>query len=732
VIYDEAKFWKGQKRNMKIAIVFNRDSKNVINLFGTPNRELIGQKTIKRIVDALKEHKHRVQAFEGDKDLIDRLEEFMPRVLKGELPGLVFNVSYGIQGQARYTHVPSILEMVGIPYVGSGPLAHGLALDKVVAKMIFRQHGLPTPDFAVLDSWDDQVPEDLSFPLIVKPKNEAVSFGVTIVHDEDELKEAARIIFDKFKQQIVAERYIEGREINVGLIGNNPCDAFPPVELLFGNQGPAIYTYQDKVHKSGREIGFECPANIGQETTREAQRLAQRAFEVLGCFDCARVDMRLDAEENLYLLEVNSLPSLGEHGSYTIGAEYVGLDFAALANRLVEVASARYFGTPKPMRMSKKKADAGQLVMSFLTQRRDQIERRLRAWTNLHSRTSDPFGIQQAVKKLGQMLDEIGLSSVDEYTDGRTVWTWQTQAGLKGGTLFVGHLDIPLDLDIPVQEFRRTPEWLHGEGIGLSRAPLVMLEFVLKALRSLKQLCATPVGVLYYADEGRDNIESAKAIVAASAEAERVFVLRPSNPQNKVVTQRRGWRKYRLVVEDVPAQLGKARKRPNVLSWTCSRIEELSKLSSRDKRISVAISDIRPTAFPMLLPHRVEATLSLSFGDRSTADASEKSMREIFAAGGFRHQLEVISDRPALKNRSQNKKLAAELSEVAAKWEIPFGQETALWPSAAGLVPASTAVVCGVGPVAKDLYTPNEAVERISLLQRTLLIAEFLAKQVQG
>ena len=115
---------------MKIAIAYNRDSKNVINLFGIPNRELIGQRTIKRIADALRAHKHRVKAFEGDKDLIDRLEEFMPRVLKGEQPGLVFNVSYGIQGQARYTHVPSILEMVGIPYVGSGPLAHGLALDK--------------------------------------------------------------------------------------------------------------------------------------------------------------------------------------------------------------------------------------------------------------------------------------------------------------------------------------------------------------------------------------------------------------------------------------------------------------------------------------------------------------------------------------------------------------------------------------------------------------------------
>ena len=136
---------------MKLVIVYNHDSHNVINLFGTPNHEKIGKKTIRRIADALKANGHQVKAFEGDKDLIGRLEEFMPRVVKGELPGLVFNVSYGIQGQARYTHVPSILEMVGIPYVGSGPLAHGLALDKVVAKVLFRQYGLPTPEFAVVD-----------------------------------------------------------------------------------------------------------------------------------------------------------------------------------------------------------------------------------------------------------------------------------------------------------------------------------------------------------------------------------------------------------------------------------------------------------------------------------------------------------------------------------------------------------------------------------------------------
>ena len=159
---------------MKIAVVYNRESQSVINLFGVPNREKYGKPAINRIVRGLKKGGHQVISLEGDKDLVDRLEEFMPKVVKGERPGMVFNLSYGIQGQARYTHVPGILEMVGIPYVGSGPLAHSLCLDKVVSKMIFQQNGLPTPDFAVLNEPGFPTPT-VEYPLIVKPKNEATN-----------------------------------------------------------------------------------------------------------------------------------------------------------------------------------------------------------------------------------------------------------------------------------------------------------------------------------------------------------------------------------------------------------------------------------------------------------------------------------------------------------------------------------------------------------------------------
>ena len=227
---------------MKIAIVYNRESQNVINLFGVPNREKLVLKSLQSVTQALKKGGHQVALIEGDKDLIPKLEHFMPRVVKGERPGMVFNVSYGLQGQARYAHVPGILEMVGIPYVGSGPLAHSLALDKVVTKMILQQHGVPTPDFVVLQAPDVELPE-ITYPMIVKPKSEAVSFGLKIVNNEEELREAAGIIYNEFKQPILAEQYIEGREINVALLGNNPPEALPPVELHFGEGGPPIYTY---------------------------------------------------------------------------------------------------------------------------------------------------------------------------------------------------------------------------------------------------------------------------------------------------------------------------------------------------------------------------------------------------------------------------------------------------------------------------------------------------------
>ncbi|MFH1739696.1 MAG: ATP-grasp domain-containing protein [bacterium] len=713
---------------MKIAVVYNRESKRVINLFGIPNRERYGMRSIKRITDALKKGAHIVRTFEGDKDLIHNLEDFMPRVIKGERPGMVLNLSYGVQGQARYTHVPSILEMVGIPYVGSGPLAHSLALDKVVAKMLFQQHNLPTPEFTVLDGPDFEMP-NLSFPLITKPKHEAVSFGLRIVNDEKELREAAEEIFQNYQQSVLVERYIEGREVNVGLMGNNPPEVFAPVEILFGDSGPKIYTSEDKRHKSGREIAFSCPAEIGNELSVRAQDLARRAFKVLGCLDCARMDMRLDNEGNLYLLEVNSLPSLGEHGSYTMGAEHAGLDFTGLVNRLVEVASARYFGTPSPPSLGRNRRSPENTIFSYLTQRRDRLENRVRRWIHLSSRTDDPVGLRNAANVVNEIFSDLGMSRVDSLSHEPSVCTWETKAGVAGGTLLVGHLDVPLARDVPFQSFRREPELLHGEGIGLCRGPLAMLEYVLRALHSARLLARKHIGVLLYTDEGHDCRYSAELIHKAAKCAGRVLVLRPSILDDCLIIERRGQRKYRFVVEGGFRRVDKNVRKPGPFRWGSAKLTAFAELSSSEKRLSVAAVDVHTTSFPMMLPHRVIADILMTYAKSKSANETEAIMRDLLAGNEFTWELDLVSDRPPLIRRRINLKLANELTKIAEHWDIPLVQQSSALPSVAGLVPASIPVLCGVGPVAHDLYTPKESISRISLLQRTLLLAQYLAEK---
>jgi D-alanine-D-alanine ligase len=337
-----------------------------------------------------------------------------------------------------------------------------------------------------------------------------------------------------------------------------------------------------------------------------------------------------------------------------------------------------------------------------------------------------------AITRLDNRLQEIKMKPVKEFTDTKSVWTWETNSGLEGGTLFIGHIDIPLESDVPVQSFRREPEWLHGEGIGTSRAPLVMLEFTLRSLRYNRLLHQLPIGVLYYLDEGRDCRYSAEMIRAAASRAGRVLVLRPGSLGDNIIIGRRGQRKYNIIIEGKPQRIGQQRKSPEAILWFSSKITELSNLSSKKDRISLSVTDIKTSSFPMLLPHRVTATLVLSYNDAKLAEEIEEQMRKLFKQSTFKWNLERISDRPPMKERRNNLQLSKPLAGVAQNWEIAISQESSVIPSVGGLVPDNIPVICGIGPVARDLYTPQEAVNRISLIQRTLLTAEFLAQDVKS
>ena len=347
----------------------------------------------------------------------------------------------------------------------------------------------------------------------------------------------------------------------------------------------------------------------------------------------------------------------------------------------------------------------------------------------MSSQTDDPVGIQEVVRRASRMFGELGMKPVKEFTDDRVAWTWETTRGFADGTLFVGHLDVPAEPGTAVQKFRRDPELLYGDGIGSSRAPLVMLEYALRALRSIRQIRRLPVGVLCYTDEGQDTRYSSEYIRGAASMAKRVLVLRPGVLNDAVITQRRGQRTYRFRVMGESLRPGKMTKKAEPLRWMWNRLESFSQLTSRERRISVSTVELKTETMPMHAPHRASATILVTYPDAQAADQVEAQMRGLLEKKGPRWELNLISDRPPMKERRATVQLAKKLIQVAQDWEIPLRRESSVWPSVAGLVPAKTACLCGIGPVARDVETPNEAVQRISLVQRTLLLAEFLAQE---
>lgn len=326
---------------MKVAVVYNRDTKGIVNVFGMQNREWYPEETIQKVVGALEKEGHTVELIPADRYLVSKLQKFLPKLSKRKAPGIVFNLALGVQGKCRYTHVPALLEVAGIPYTGSSPLGHILALDKVVAKQMFMASGLPTPNYRVFTD-PGQMEHHLHYPIIVKPRGEAASFGLKIVHDEQSLREAVTEVLEEYKQPALVEEFISGREVNVGVLGNDNPQALPVLELILENSEDKVYTFEHKFSRVGRKIKKQCPADLPAETAAFIQKVAVDAFKVLNIYDYGRVDIRLDEYNQPYILELNSMASVNPASSFVSAAKKAGYSYDRLINRILEVAIERY------------------------------------------------------------------------------------------------------------------------------------------------------------------------------------------------------------------------------------------------------------------------------------------------------------------------------------------------------------------------------------------------------
>ncbi|MFB9268724.1 ATP-grasp domain-containing protein [Bradyrhizobium erythrophlei] len=333
---------------MRVAVVRNHDHTGVINRFGQSCREEYDRDAVKRIVAALQEGGHETLLCEGDKGLFATLERFMPPDPHVPSSGIVFNLASGIQGECHLSHVPAMLELAGVPYTGAGPLGNGLALDKVIAKVLMRDRGVPTPNFRVMRRGTEST-GDLRFPVVVKPRSESTSFGLQLAHEPAQLKEAVETIATQYAQDALVEEYIEGQEIYVGLLGNEELETLPLVEQDFGDREIRLYTQEDKERMALAAI---CPAQIGNKLATMLRDISVATFGACQCRDYARVDIRIDRSGQPFVLEINSIPTL--YGTYVQAATTAGYSFSSLINRILDVAHTRYFGigVPKTKRAS--------------------------------------------------------------------------------------------------------------------------------------------------------------------------------------------------------------------------------------------------------------------------------------------------------------------------------------------------------------------------------------------
>ncbi|MBI3289788.1 D-alanine--D-alanine ligase [Candidatus Microgenomates bacterium] len=232
--------------------------------------------------------------------------------------------------------IQSILEFLGIPYTGSGPLASALGMDKIQSMRLFSQAGLNTPKNVILNKNENPsyIWKELSLPVVVKPNNQGSSLGISIVHKKNGLLDAIRKA-RKFSRTIIVEEYIKGTEITCGVIGNDNPKPLPLVEIVPKNE---FFDYQAKYTPGATdEIA---PARISKELTKKAQETALKAYRTLGCRGFGRVDMIIK-RKRIYILEVNTIPGLTPISLLPKAAQAAGILFPRLLDKIIKLALSK-------------------------------------------------------------------------------------------------------------------------------------------------------------------------------------------------------------------------------------------------------------------------------------------------------------------------------------------------------------------------------------------------------
>jgi D-alanine-D-alanine ligase len=279
-------------------------------------------------------------------DRIGTVRQLAQRLVAGERWELVFNIAEGLKGVGREAQVPALLEAYDIPYTFSDTMVMALALHKGMAKRVVRDCGVPTAPFAVVETMADLAAVELPFPLFAKPIAEGTGKGVTSasrVTSATALRKLCRQLLERYRQPVLVETFLPGREFTVGIIGTGAsAEPVAVMEVVLNAQAEAgVYSYVNKEECESRVV-YRLAED---EQAKEAGSVALAAWRALGCRDGGRVDLRQDAGGRPLFLEVNPLAGLHPtHSDLPIMCTLAGIPYDALIGRIVESARRRCGG----------------------------------------------------------------------------------------------------------------------------------------------------------------------------------------------------------------------------------------------------------------------------------------------------------------------------------------------------------------------------------------------------
>ncbi len=303
--------------------------KVLVLMGGTSEEREVSLRSGQAVYEGLKEAGYEVEA-------LDFTSENMARI-KESCPNVVFITLHGKNGEDGT--VQGYLELLGIPYTGSGVLASAVCMNKVMSKKIFAFEGLPTADFIVIkkssfykNANDISVIKDLGLPVVIKPATQGSSVGTTIVKAAKDILPALELAFSLDKEVLV-EKFIAGTELTVTVLGNDKLKTLPVIEIVPKNE---YYDYESKYIPGMSE--HIIPARISEEARELVERISCKAYEAVGCRGYARVDLILDQKGIPYVLEINTLPGMTGTSLVPDAARAEGINFPDLLDLFVKMA----------------------------------------------------------------------------------------------------------------------------------------------------------------------------------------------------------------------------------------------------------------------------------------------------------------------------------------------------------------------------------------------------------